>query len=115
MGTNIYGSYDSLVIELSGLDALRAGRREVRVTIDDVLQVRSADVGDLVTWDGERVLRLGRRRGRRVLVLDLAGAASCDRVVVACDDADATAEELQRWGIGAAGRPLASPTPALVA
>jgi hypothetical protein len=103
MGTNIYGSYDSLVIELRGLDRWRTGRREVRIAVDDVWRVRSADARTLVSWEGERVLRAGRTRaGEPVLVLDLVPtAADFDRVVLALRDAETLAADLQRWGIGA--------------
>ena len=102
MGTNIYGSYDELVIELRGADRWRTGRGEVRVALDDVSRVRTADPRTLVSWDGERVLRAGRvRAGAPVLVLELAPEAPFDRVVVGLPDADATAADLHRSGIGA--------------
>ena len=103
MGTNIYGSYDSLVIELRGLDRWRTGRREVRVAVDDVWRVRSADPRTLVSWDGERVLRAGRLRdGVPALVLDLApGTPELDRVVLGLHDAEQLAADLRRWGVGA--------------
>ena len=101
MGTNIYGSYDELVIELSGLDLVRAGRREVRVRVDDVWHVRAADPRTLVRWEGERLLRVGRRRGTEpVLVLDLGPDAAFDRIVVGLDDAEQLAADLHRSGIG---------------
>ena len=102
MGTNIYGSYDELVIELHGLDGWRSRRRELRVRVDDVWQVRSADPHTLVSFDGERVLRLGRPHGGRVVVLDLVPGAALDRIVVGLEDADVVAADLARWGVGAA-------------
>lgn len=116
MGTNIYGSHDSLVIELQGLDRLRAGRREVRVPVDAVWRVRSAAPSTLVTLRGDRVLRTGwrptaARSAPAVLVLDLLpGAAPYDRLVLAVRDADAVATELRRWGIGAAAAHLVDRT-----
>jgi len=101
MGTNIYGSHDELVIELRGRDRLRAGQREVRVKVDDVWRVRSADGRTLVSCEGERIFRAGRRGGdRTVLVLDLAPRAAFDRLVLAVPDADAAAANLHRSGIG---------------
>ena len=100
MGTNIYGSYDELVIELRGLDRWLTGRQEVRLRVDDVWQVRSADLRTLVSWDGERIFRAGRGGRGTVLVLDLAPQAAFDRVVVAVPDADAVVAELHRSGIG---------------
>ena len=107
MGTNIYGSYDELVVELRGLDRWKAGHREVRVGIDDVWAVRAADPASLVSFAGERVLRVGaRRRGAPVLVLDLAPRAEFDRIVVGLADAVDAAEGLRRSGIGASDRAL---------
>jgi hypothetical protein len=103
MGTNMYGSYDSLVIELRGLDRWRTGRREVRIPLDDVWRVRSADPRTLVSWHGERVLRARRvRGGEPVVVLDLAPtAAEFDRVVLAIRDAEQLAADLRQWGVAA--------------
>ena len=106
MGTAIYGSYDELVFELSFGDRLRNGMapRTVRVHVDDVVRVHAADPRDLVSWDGERVLRIGRvRRGERVVVLDVRPDSAYDRIVVAGDsaDADASVADLHRRGIGA--------------
>ena len=101
MGTNIYGSYDELVIELWGLDRLLTGRREVRVKVEDVRRVRSAPVAAVTSADGKRVFRAGRGgRDGAVLVLELASVAAFDRVVLAVPDPDATAAELLRSGIG---------------
>jgi hypothetical protein len=109
MGTNVYGSYDQLVIELGGLDRWKAGRREVRIALDDVWSVRAADPRDLVTFAGERVLRVGRRHGGApVLVLDLSPSAELDRIVVATPEADDLAEGLRRSGVGLHDRPLAA-------
>ena len=113
MGTNIYGSYGSLVIELSGLDRLLTGRREVRVKVEDVWRARSAPAAAVASGDGERVFRAGRgSRDGTVLVLDLAPVAAFDRVVLSVPDADAAVADLHRSGIGA---PAAAPAPALVA
>ena len=100
MGTNIYGSYDELVIELRGLDRWLSGRAEVRVKVGDVWQVRSADLRTLVPWGGERVFRAGRGGRGTVVVLDLAPQAAFDRLVVAVPDADAVVADLHRCGIG---------------
>ena len=102
MGTNLHGTYDELVIELWGLDRLLTGRREVRVKIDDVRRVRTAPAAAVVSAAGERVFRAGRGgRDGTVLVLDLASVAAFDRVVLAVPDAEATAADLHRSGIGA--------------
>ena len=102
MGINIYGTYDELVVELWGIDRLLTGRREVRVKVEDVRQVRSAPAAAVVTGDRERAFRAGRGgRDGTVLVLDLAPGAAFDRVVLALSDADATAADLHRSGIGA--------------
>jgi hypothetical protein len=111
MGTAIYGSYDELVFELSMGDRLRnvMPPKKVRVKLDDVVHVRAADPAHLVSWDGERVLRIGRARdGRKVVVLELAGR-SCgyDRIVVTVDDADDAVAGLRRSGIGR-GAPVAA-------
>ena len=106
MGTTIYGSHDDLVFELSWWDRVRAGLsvRTLRVKLDDVVQVRSADPADLVTWPGERVLRLGRERdGRRVVVFELIAHVAdggYDRIIAAGDDADDVVAGLHRSGIG---------------
>jgi hypothetical protein len=110
MGTAIYGSYDELVLELSMTDRLRNGLapRTVRVKLDDVVHARPADPADLVSFAGERVLRVGRiRQGRRVVVLDLAtadGGPDVDRILVAVHDPDAAVAGLHRSGIGRSGR-----------
>jgi hypothetical protein len=105
MGTAIYGSYDELVFELSVGDRLRTGvtARTVRVKLDDVTHVWAADPADLVSYAGERVLRIGRvRAGRRVVVLEVLRGRSCafDRILVANDEADAAVAGLHRSGIG---------------
>jgi hypothetical protein len=96
MGTNVYGSYDQLVIELGGLDRWKAGRREVRIALDDVWSVRAADPRDLVTFAGERVLRVGRRNGGAPVL------------VLATPEAADLAEGLRRSGVGVHDRPLAA-------
>ena len=107
MGTNIYGSYDELVIELGGLDRWRTGRQEVRIAVDDVWSVRVTAPANLVSLPGERVLRTrSRRSAAPVLVLDLAPTAEYDRIVVASPDADEVAAWLRRSGIGAHDRSL---------
>ena len=45
MGTDVYGSYDHLVIELSGAEALRARARRLRIPIDDIVEVRLGTAG----------------------------------------------------------------------
>jgi hypothetical protein len=45
MGTDIYGSYDHLVIELSGTEALRARARRLRIPLDDIVEVRVGRAG----------------------------------------------------------------------
>ena len=101
MGTNIYGSYDELVIELHGLDRWLTGRREVRMKVDDVWRVRAAPAAAIASGEGERIFRAGRGgRGGTVLVLDLTPWAEFDRLVLAVPDAEAAAADLHRSGIG---------------
>ena len=111
MGTAIYGSYDELVFELSIGDRFRNGMapRTVRMHLVDIVHVRSADPAHLVTWPGERLLRIGRPRDRRrVVVLELGGpSAGYDRIVVNVDDADEAVAGLHRSGIGR-GAPVAA-------
>lgn len=45
MGTDIYGSYDHLVIELWGAEALRARARRLRIPLDDIVEVRLGTAG----------------------------------------------------------------------
>src|SRR4051794_6490906 len=103
MGTAIYGSHDELVFELGIVDWLRnvMPTRRVRVKLDDIVRVHAADADHLVTWDGERVLRVGRPRDdRRVVVFELGGESGYDRVIAVADDADDAVAGLHRSGIG---------------
>ena len=105
MGTAIYGSYDELVIELSIPDRYRNATavRTHRVKLDDIVRVHAADPADLVSWEGERVLRIGRLwRGERALVLEVSAPdpGSYDRILVASKDADDAVAGLLRSGIG---------------
>ena len=82
MGTTIYGSYDQLIVERSGLDRLLHGlrgrrRRRTAVPIARIRAVRA-------------------ERGR-VVVLDLDDG---QRVEVEQRDADAVAADLVRCGVG---------------
>ena len=105
MGTAIYGSYDELVFELSIGDRYRNGTavRTHRVKVDDIVRVHAADPADLVSWDGERVLRIGRLwRGELAVVLEVAAQkpGSYDRILIASKDAEDAVAGLQRSGIG---------------
>lgn len=81
MGTDIYGSYDHLVIELSGADALRARARRLRIPIDDIVEVRLGTAGS-------RPAVVIRERGGAVHVFRRA-------------DAGEVVEDLVRRGVGA--------------
>ena len=100
MGTNIYGTYDELVIELRGLDRWLTGRREVRVKVEDVRRVRTAALRTIESMDGARLFRAGRGGNGTVIVLDLATQAEFDRLVLAVPDAAVVEADLHRSGIG---------------
>lgn len=86
----MYGRYDELVIELRGLDALRAGRRELRLPINEIESVslapRELEVG---------VERAGPRSKPAVLI-----RTSRRVVAVHRPDAAEMAEDLARRGVG---------------
>ena len=94
MGTTIYGSYDDLVIELHGLDALRLGTRRIRIPLDDIESVDSFAAGDptggIVVGPRSQpaVVIRSRRDGR--------GAT----VAVHRPDAEEVAADLVRRGVG---------------
>lgn len=84
MGTDFYGSYDHLVIELSGAEALRARARRLRIPIDDIVEVRLGTAG-------QRPAVVIRERGGAVHVFRRA-------------DAGEVVDDLVRRGVGAALR-----------
>lgn len=96
MGTTIYGSYDDLMIELHGLDALRMGSRRIRIPLAEIESVQALDEvgGDADTVDvGPRsqpavVIRRRRRGGRSEVV------------AVHRRDAEVVAADLVRRGVG---------------
>jgi hypothetical protein len=95
MGTDIYGRFDHLVIELDALDAFRLGRPRLLVPLDDV---RAVHLGRPSTA-ARRLLEVGRHR-RPAVVLDLDERSFADRVVVHHRDAAAIVEDLVRCGVG---------------
>jgi hypothetical protein len=112
MGTSIYGRQDELVFELSIADRLRNGRAPstLRVKLEDIARTRAADPDHLVSWEGERVLRIGRPKdGRKVVVLELTGERTgYDRIIAVADDADDAVAGLHRSGIGCGVVPAAA-------
>ncbi len=95
MGTNIYGSYDQLVIELSGFDAVRAGRRVLRLDIDTIrsVTVEARQVADPATQ------HLGIRRHPAVMIT-IEDGRSLRCFAVHRPDAVEMAADLVRCGVG---------------
>lgn len=74
MGTDIYGSYDHLVIELSGAEALRARARRLRIPIDDIVGVRLGTAGQrpaVVIRERDGAVHVFRRADAAEVVDDL--------------------------------------------
>jgi hypothetical protein len=74
MGTDIYGSYDHLVIELSGAEALRARARRLRIPIDDIVEVRVGTAGHrpaVVIRERDGLVHVFRRANAGEVVDDL--------------------------------------------
>lgn len=103
---------NDVVVRLSGLEALAACRRELRVPLDRLrmVQVEQEPLKRLarwrmpgVCWPGTLVVGTGRQRGQRefaaaharqpAVVLDVEGGP-WDRVVVSCPDAVILAAQL---------------------
>ena len=89
----MYGRYDELVIELRGVDALRAGRRELRLAIDEIESVRAVAAEDVEAG----VERVGPRSKPAVLIR----TSGCV-IAVHRRDAAEMAEDLARRGVGRA-------------
>jgi hypothetical protein len=102
MGTTIYGSYDRLVIELSGLDVVRAGgRRAIRIPLDEIVAVTDIDAGTAHAFDVHD--RFGSRRHPAVLITCAAAGSGARRfVVVHRRDAAEAAADLVHRGVGRA-------------
>ena len=95
MGTTIYGSYDDLMIELHGLDALRMGSRRIRIPLAEIESVQALDEvgGDADTVD------VGPRSQPAVLIRRRRGGRS-EVVAVHRRDAEEVAADLVRRGVG---------------
>ena len=101
MGTTIYGSYDQLVIEVSGVTRLRPHAngltpKRVLVPVDLISNVRSAPAGRRSQSSADVVIEVGSSK-KPAVVIELVGGSE---YVVHVDDADEVAADLTRRGVG---------------
>ena len=101
MGTTIYGSYDQLVIEVSGVTRLRPHAngmtpKRILVPVDLISSVRSAPAGRRSKSSANLVTEVGSPN-KRAVVIEVVGGGE---YVVHVDDADEVAADLTRRGVG---------------
>ena len=101
MGTTIYGSYDQLVIEVSGVTRLRPhaeGFTPARtlVPVDLISRVSSAPAGRRSQTHAHVVSEIGSSR-KPAVVIEVVGGAE---YVVHVDGAEEVAADLTRRGVG---------------
>ena len=101
MGTTIYGSYDQLVIGVSGVTRLRPHAngltpRRVTVPLDLISSVTSVPAGRRSRSDRSVLCEVGSLRKPAVVIEVIGGG----EYVVHIDDADEVAADLTRRGVG---------------
>ena len=95
MGTTWYGSYDELVIELHGFDAIRARRTQIRLRIHDIESVRVVAANAVEPG----ALHLGHRK-KPAVVLTTRATESIGCLAIHRRDAAEVADDLVRRGVG---------------